>query len=72
VKATCVHSTDLNSSDLAYSLPSRLHPLAIERLEERDEFADAAFPCLEDHSSDPTDNYLFGEPAFPVFDPPPG
>jgi len=68
VKSTWVHSTDLNISDLASSLPSRLHPLAIERLEERDEFADEAFPCLEDHSSDSTDNYLFGELAFPVFD----
>jgi magnesium transporter len=55
--------------ELASVLPARLHPLAAERLEERDEFADEAFPCLEDHSSDSTDNYLFGELAFPVFDP---
>ncbi len=55
--------------ELASVLPTRLHPLAAERLEERDEFADETFPCLEDHSSDSTDNYLFGELAFPVFDP---
>ena len=50
-------------------LPIRLHPLATERLQENEGFADEAFPCLEDHSSDSTDNYLFGELAFPVFDP---
>jgi magnesium transporter len=68
-KATWVHSTDPNSSDLLSALPPRMHPLAIQRLEEHDEFADEAFPSLEDHSSDSTDNYLFGELAFPVFDP---
>ncbi len=63
-----VHLVDPTASDLSSALPMHLHPLATERLEESEEFGDEAFPCLEDHSSDSTDNYLFGELAFPVFD----
>ncbi len=57
------------NEELVSVLPIRLHPLATERLQENEGFTDEAFPCLEDHSSDSTDNYLFGELAFPVFDP---
>ena len=63
-----VHLVDPTTSDLSSALPIHLHPLATERLEETEAFGDEAFPCLEDHSSDSTDHYLFGELAFPVFD----
>ena len=64
-----VHLVDPTTSDLSSAAPMNLHPLATERLEETEAFGDEAFPCLEDHSSDSTDHYLFGELAFPVFGP---
>jgi len=68
-KTSWTHLQTPDNAELVSVLPIRLHPLATERLQENEGFADEAFPSLEDHSSDSTDNYLFGELAFPVFDP---
>lgn len=69
VETNWTHLDSPGNTELVSVLPIRLHPLATERLQESEGFADEAFPCLEDHSSHSTDNYLFGELAFPVFDP---
>ena len=60
---------DPDESDLVAVLPKRPHQIAVERLGQAEKYVEEAFPHLEDHESDSTDAYLFGELAFPVFDP---
>ena len=60
---------DPDDSDLATVLPKRPHQIAVERLSQTEKYIEEAFPSLESHKSDSTDTYLFGELAFPVFDP---
>ena len=55
---------DPDDSDLVAVLPKRPHQIAVERLGQAEKYVEEAFPHLEDHESDSTDAYLFGELAF--------
>ena len=60
---------DPDDADLVAVLPKRPHQIAVEGLGRAEKYVEEAFPSLENHKSDSTDAYLFGELAFPVFDP---
>ena len=60
---------DPSEAELATALPMDLHEIANEALRRPEVYAEEVFPNLEEHGSSSSDLYLFGELAFPVFDP---
>ena len=67
--AVWTNMKDPDDSDAVALLPKRPHRIAVERLSQTEKDIEEGFPSLESHKSDSTDAYLFGELAFPVFDP---
>ena len=63
--------TDPSDNELAPLLPERIHKIATTELSRVRTFEEEAFPSLEEHGSEFTDDYLFGELAYPVLCPDP-
>jgi|TARA_B100001079_G_scaffold220770_1_gene196641 Mg2+ and Co2+ transporter CorA len=61
--------TDPSDIELVPLLPERTHRIATTELKRVRAFEEEAFPSLESHGSESTDDYLFGELAYPVFSP---
>ena len=64
-----INLTGPDREELQAVLPPRLHPLALEGLHRAERYNDEVFPNLEKHESDETSKYLYGELAYPIFDP---
>jgi len=64
-----INLRDPSAAELATALPLNLHEVANEALCRPEVYDEEVFPNLEEHGSSSSDLYLFGELAFPVFDP---
>ena len=64
-----INLRDPSAPELATALPLNLHEIANEALCRPEVYDEEVFPNLEEHGSSSSDRYLFGELAFPVFDP---
>ena len=68
-KTVWINLKDPSAAELATALPMDLHEIANEALRRPEVYAEEVFPNLEEHENSSSDQYLFGEFAFPVSNP---
>ncbi len=63
-----INLRDPSVAELAAVLPARPHKIAEQRLRRDEVYESFDVATLDNHQSDSSDNYMFGEFAYPVFD----